>query len=93
MHVWEGNPYPNNRGKDASPTSFRLGKVEAAKLWEGNPFPDNRGRDASPTSFRLGKVEAVEIHDLVPRRHKVMHERLTSVITRVDFRDGSELRV
>ena len=26
-----------------------------------------------------GEVEAVEVHDLVPRRHKVVHELLTGV--------------
>ena len=62
-------------------------------LWEGNPFPDCRGKDASPTSFKLDKVETVKVHDLVPCSHEVMHKCLRSVITRVDFRDGSKLRV
>ncbi len=45
------------------------------------------------TSPRSGKVEAIEIHDLVPRSHKVTHKRLLRVVTRVDFRNGSELGV
>ena len=45
------------------------------------------------TSPRLGKVEAIEIHDLVPCSHEVMHEAFLRVITRVDFSDGSELGI
>jgi len=40
-----------------------------------------------------GKVEAIEMHDLVPRGREVTHKRLLRVVTRVDFRDGSELGV
>ncbi len=39
------------------------------------------------------EVEAVEVHHLVPRSHEVTDELLLRVVTRVDFRDGAELRV
>src|SRR6266581_9371273 len=46
-----------------------------------------------PRPRAMGKVEAVKIHHLGPRSHKVTHKRLMRVVARIDFRDGSELRV
>ena len=36
------------------------------------------------------EVEAVEVHDLVPCCHEVMHELLLCVVASVDFRNGAE---
>ena len=46
-----------------------------------------------PFLLRLHQVVAIQVHHLVPRRHKGMHERLRRVATRIDFREGSELGV
>src|SRR5512136_2334273 len=43
--------------------------------------------------LRSRKVEAVKVHDLVPRRYKVVHELLLGVLTAIDLRDGPELGV
>src|SRR5271165_6545808 len=40
-----------------------------------------------------GKVETVEIHHLVPGRHKVLNEPLLLVVRGIDLCEGSELRV
>src|SRR5437016_3783906 len=51
------------------------------------------GRALAPAP-RLGEqVVAIEIHDLVPGSHEVTHELLLRVVTRVDLRQRSELRV
>src|SRR6266702_1952677 len=42
---------------------------------------------------RSAEIEAIEVHDLVPRRHEVTHELLLRVVSCVDLRDGTELRV
>ena len=39
------------------------------------------------------EVEAVKVHHLAPGRHKVTHELLLRVAARIEFREGSELRV
>ena len=46
-------------------------------------------------SFRLRsrEVEAIEVHHLVPGRHKVTHEDLLRVAARIHFGERSELRV
>ena len=44
-------------------------------------------------SALIRQVEAIKVHDLVPRSHEVTYECLLRVVTRVDFRDGSELGV
>ena len=41
----------------------------------------------------VSKVEAIEIHHLVPGRHEVIDKLLLRVVTGIDFRDGSKLRV
>ena len=43
--------------------------------------------------LRSGEVETVKVHDLVPRRYKVVQELLLGVLTSVDFRQGPELGV
>ena len=68
------------------------GSVGAAESLSHSLF----GRSIAPTAHtspRSGKVKPIEIHDLVPRSHEVTHKCLLRVITRVDFRNGSELRV
>src|SRR5689334_23339538 len=52
-----------------------------------------RGRSRPHARALSDKVEAIKIHDLVPGSHKVMHELLLRVVTRVDLRDGPELGV
>src|SRR5512136_196611 len=42
---------------------------------------------------RSGKVEAVKVHNLVPRRYKVMQELLLGVLATIDFGDGPKLGV
>src|SRR5919202_1062886 len=39
------------------------------------------------------QVEPIKIHHLVPSSHEVTHELLLRVVTRVDLREGAELRV
>ncbi len=39
------------------------------------------------------EVKAIEIHHLVPGRHEVIDKLLLRVVTGIDFRDGSKLRV
>jgi hypothetical protein len=46
-----------------------------------------------PDRIRSGEVEAVKVHDLVPRRDKVVHELLLGVLASIDFRQGPELGV
>ncbi len=46
-----------------------------------------------PLMLRSSKVEAVEVHHLIPRRHKVGHELLLGVLTSIDFRQSPELGV
>jgi hypothetical protein len=43
--------------------------------------------------LRSDEVEAIEIHDLVPRRDEIIHERLLGVVTGVDLRQSPELGV
>jgi hypothetical protein len=43
--------------------------------------------------LRSGEVEPVKVHDLVPRRDKVVEELRLGVVTAVDFGDGPQLRV
>src|SRR5882724_8790639 len=38
-------------------------------------------------------VEPVEVHDLVPRSHEVVHELLLRVVAGVDLREGPQLGV
>ena len=42
---------------------------------------------------QIGKVEPVEVHDLVPRGHEVVHELLPRVVARVDLRERPQLGV
>jgi len=42
---------------------------------------------------RSGDIESVEVHDLVPGRHKIVHELFRGVLTGVDLCHGPELRV
>ena len=48
------------------------------------------GREWSPTHALSikgsDKLEPIEIHDLIPRRHKVAHKFLLRICTRVDLR-------
>jgi YD repeat-containing protein len=48
---------------------------------------------ATPLTMVLAEseVETVQVHDLVPRRDKVVHELLLGVVTGVDFRQGPQL--
>src|SRR6516165_1993954 len=39
------------------------------------------------------QVVAIQVHHLVPCSHKVLHKRLFRVVTCIDFRNCSELRV
>src|SRR5689334_16833051 len=41
----------------------------------------------------MSEVEAIKVHHLAPRSRKVTHELLLGVVTCIDLRDGSELRV
>ena len=45
--------------------------------------------DRSCLPLKLREVEAIEIHHLVPGRHKVTHEHLLRVAARIDFRERS----
>ena len=47
----------------------------------------------SITTLESSEVEAVEVHDLAPCGHKIIHECFLCIITRVDFSDGSKLRI
>src|SRR2546425_11459607 len=40
-----------------------------------------------------GKVESIEVHDLAPRGNEVARELALCVVTRVDLRDCTKLRV
>src|SRR5271166_3037578 len=42
---------------------------------------------------RSGKLEAIEVHQLGPRRHEVLHKFLLRIRARIDFREGAQLRV
>jgi hypothetical protein len=35
--------------------------------------------------FPLGQVEPVQVHDLIPRRYKVLYELLRGIFTGIDF--------
>jgi len=35
-----------------------------------------------------GEVEPVKVHNLIPRRYKVVHELPLGVLTPIDFREG-----
>ena len=40
-------------------------------------------------TLRLGEVKAIEVHHLVPRCHKIMHELRLGIPTAIDFREGA----
>src|SRR5579862_7223751 len=44
-------------------------------------------------STELHQIKTVEIHDFVPGTHKVADELFLSIFGRVDFGDGTKLRV
>src|SRR6266700_1365041 len=46
-----------------------------------------------PPSRCSGDVEAILVHQLAPRRHEVFRKLLLRVGARIDFREGTELRV
>ena len=51
-------------------------------------------RKSSKKPFlRSDEIEAVKVHDLVPRRYKVVHKLLLRVRTCVDFSQGAEFGV
>ena len=41
--------------------------------------------------LRSGEVEPVKVHDLVPRRYKVVQKLILGVLASVDFRQGPQL--
>ena len=88
----------------SNPTRGKLeeseGRDPARVSQEKHPsfFADpNTGTGQYPVDSSLllssGKVEAVKVHHLIPRSHKVLHERLLRVVTCIDFRECSELGV
>ncbi len=50
--------------------------------------PQGTFKTSSP---ELRQVEAIQVHHLVPGRHKVTYERLLRVAARIDLCEGSEL--
>jgi putative transposase len=46
-----------------------------------------------PSILGSGEFEAIEVHDFVPRGHKVMYKLLLCIITRIDFRDRAKFGV
>ena len=63
-----------------------------SKIWQGVSL-------LSSYSFRLNnsqlssQVETIQVHHLVPHRHKVVHELLLGVRTGIDFRQRPQLGV
>src|ERR1700691_1834594 len=73
------------------------------RLQRLRPWQNQRARDPARASQEKrralvlprssGKVVAIKVHHLVPGSHEVLHKRLLRVVTCIDFRQGSELRV
>lgn len=42
---------------------------------------------------QLGEVEAVEVHNLIPSRHKVEHELFLGIVLGIDLSQGAQLRI
>src|ERR671912_883171 len=47
----------------------------------------------TPPLRGAGEVVPVEVHDLVPGCHEVVHELLLRVVARIDLRDGPQLGI
>ena len=52
--------------------------------------PD-KGGFYRPHPRRSGEVEMIEVHNLVPRRHKVLHKLLPGILTPIEFRESPKL--
>jgi len=65
----------------------------------GDCWTEEKGPGGEPpgpstlVSNRSAKVEAVEVHDLVPGGHEVVHEILIGVVARIDLGERPELGV
>jgi len=100
-----GEPNPVNRLLPSSDFGevrrIRRGRDPARASQEKRPLRFCRSklqeRGWFPVDITLlpssGKVEAIKVHYLIPGRHEVTHECLLRVAARIDFREGSELRV
>src|SRR6266702_1623366 len=54
----------------------------------------SRSADERPTwTSGSGEIEPIEVHDLVPRGHEVVHELLPRVVARVDLRECTQFGV
>ena len=70
--------------------------VKFGRLTVGRPTRClNRERlsKVSPASHCGIEVEAIKVHDLIPSCHEVPDKLLLRIVTSVDFRDSSKLRV
>jgi hypothetical protein len=72
---------------DVQPDIRLAAAVAADGMTFGFPFT------FSHDTRRSGEIEAVKVHDLVPRRDKVMDKLLLGVLTSVDFGQGAEFGV
>ena len=71
---------------------MQKGRPDNRPFWDQLDAADSQAT-VTRTSLELSKVETIEIHHLLPCRHKLTYERLLRVVTRIDFRNGSELGV
>ena len=53
-------------------------------------FPRGASMTFEPECQRLSNVEAIKVHDLVPRRYKVVHKFFLTVRTAVNFGQGAK---
>jgi hypothetical protein len=82
------------RGASGSPTPALTTALSTARHEFEKTAP--RELSVSPPSCgafepRSGKFESIQIHDLAPSRHEVVHELRSGVVGRIDLRECTEL--